>query len=374
MSKKLPVLAWYFPNWHPDARNDVWHGKGWTEWEVAKCARPRFDGHQQPNSPLWGYEDESDPKVMEKKIDTAAAYGIDGFLWDIYWFEDGGYRFKALDEGFFGASNNTKLKIALMWCNHDPIYVHPASRRHGRDVLLPGELTPQAIRNGTEYYIKNYFWRENYLRVDGKIYFVFWDVTKLIKSLGGTDGVRLVMDDFRDRVRKAGLGELYLASNIGLVPGAEEEDREKFNHSLTACGFDGCVRYSWPLRGDMFPAEPYDLFVEDGIQTFAKDAALCDCPTNITVSSGWDCSPRTVQSEIYENIGYPWTTVVTGSVPEKYEAALRAAKEFAGSDRYTGHFITLTTWNEWTEGNYLEPSEQYGYGFLEAVKRVFCED
>ncbi|GHU75750.1 hypothetical protein AGMMS49992_20300 [Clostridia bacterium] len=161
MDKKIPVFAWYFPNWHADLRNDAWHGKGWTEWEVAQCARPRFEGHKQPNIPLWGYEDESDPRVMEKKIDTALKYGIEGFLWDMYWFEDGGYRFRALDDGFFGAKNSEKLKIALMWCNHDPIYAHPATRKHLPDPFMPGELTPQAIYNGTEHIMDNYSNRQH---------------------------------------------------------------------------------------------------------------------------------------------------------------------------------------------------------------------
>ena len=82
MRKKIKVYSYYFPNWHADARNEKWHGKGWTEWEVTKCARPRFEGHHQPRIPLWGYEDESDPKVMEKKIATALKYGIDGFIFD----------------------------------------------------------------------------------------------------------------------------------------------------------------------------------------------------------------------------------------------------------------------------------------------------
>ncbi len=383
MKGKIPVLAWYFPNWHPDPRNDELHGKGWTEWEVVKCARARFEGHEQPNVPLWGYEDESDPAVMEKKIDAALAHGIDGFLWDIYWFEDGPYRFGALDRGFFGAKNNAKCKIALMWCNHDHGYSHPASRLSAKDALraenptlrtMVGNLSPQAIYNGTEYYIQQYFWRENYLRIDGKIYFVFWDLNMLLTSLGGVQGVRLVMDDFRRRVREAGLGELYLATEHTHIKGYGEGDRAKFNDTLRACGFDGCVRYGWPLRGDMFPAEPYELFVEEGLKTFQRDTSLCDLPMNITVSSGWDSSPRTVQSEVYEPVGYPWSTVVTGSTPEKYEKALRAAKAFAQSDAFTGHFVTLTTWNEWTEGNYLEPSERYGYGYLEAVKRVFGQE
>lgn len=90
--KNVKKYAWYFPNWHPTPLNDRWHGKGWTEWECVKHASPKFEGHVQPKVPLWGYEDESDPKVFEKKIQTAHDYGIDGFIFDFYWFKQGPYR------------------------------------------------------------------------------------------------------------------------------------------------------------------------------------------------------------------------------------------------------------------------------------------
>ncbi len=369
--KKVPLMAWYFPNWHPDSRNDEWHGKGWTEWECTKCARPRFPGHEQPKVPLWGYEDESDPTVMAKKIDTALQYGIDGFLWDMYWFEDGSYRLNALDKGFFGAKNNEKFKIALMWCNHDPIYVHPASRRFVRPALLPGELSPEAFRRGSDYFIQNYFWRPNYLRIDGKVFFVIWDLDKLIKNYGGLNGTRLIFDDFRKRVADAGLGELYLACEGTHVEGFNKKDRDTYNHILKAVGIDGTVRYSWPLQPYHFPDIAYDDYMANGIRTFGEDTALNDQPTSITISTGWDVSPRTVQSEMYEDIGYPFSPVVTNNTPDKFETALRAAKAFADSDQFTGDLIALSTWNEWTEGNYLEPSTQYGYQHLEAVRRVF---
>ena len=71
------VGAYYFGNYHVDPRNEKRYGKGWTEWELVKAARPRFPGHRQPRVPVWGYEDEADPAVMEKKIDAAANYGLD---------------------------------------------------------------------------------------------------------------------------------------------------------------------------------------------------------------------------------------------------------------------------------------------------------
>jgi hypothetical protein len=64
------ITAYYWPNYHVDPRNEQWFGPGWTEWEITKYARPRFEGHNQPRVPLWGYEDESDPTVMARKIDA----------------------------------------------------------------------------------------------------------------------------------------------------------------------------------------------------------------------------------------------------------------------------------------------------------------
>ena len=67
MSKKITTAVYYFPNWHCEERNFPKHGKNWTEWELMKHATSRFEGHDQPKIPLWGYEDEADPQVMAKK-------------------------------------------------------------------------------------------------------------------------------------------------------------------------------------------------------------------------------------------------------------------------------------------------------------------
>lgn len=369
--RNYDVLAWYFPNWHPDSRNNEWHGKGWTEWEVTKCARPRFEGHDQPKLPIWGYADESDPGVMELKIRTALEHGIDGFLWDMYWFEDGGYRLDALNKGFFGAKNNEDFKIALMWCNHDPIYAHPATRRKPHDPLLSGNLSPEGFRRGSDYFIENYFWRPNYYRVNGRLLFVIWAPQKLIEGIGDIAATRDVLDDFRGRVRAAGLGELYLAVPIHACPGVWQRDRAEVEKFTKALGVDGTVCYSWPTDSSAFPREEFSKFVDDGIKTFERYANVCDLPFSPTVSNGWDSSPRTLQSEIYENVGYPWSVVTVNRSVAEYERGLRAMRDFAESESFKAGFVTLTTWNEWTEGNYLEPDAKFGYGFLEAVKRVF---
>ena len=122
--KDFTVAVYYFGNYHPrDPRNEAQKGRGWTEWELVKSAKPRFPGHQQPKVPLWGYEDESDPKVMERKIAAAADHGIDVFLFDWYHYNDGPFLDRPLDRGFLGAANCDRLKFALMWANHDWIEI-----------------------------------------------------------------------------------------------------------------------------------------------------------------------------------------------------------------------------------------------------------
>jgi hypothetical protein len=93
------VGCYYFPGYHADPRNDVVHGRGWTEWSLVKAATPRFRGHRQPLVPQWGYEDEASVRAMERKIAAAADHGIDCFIFDWYWYE-GPFLQRPLDEAF----------------------------------------------------------------------------------------------------------------------------------------------------------------------------------------------------------------------------------------------------------------------------------
>ncbi len=381
MSKKIPVYAWYFPNWHPDARNDKLHGNGWTEWQCVKNAVKRFENHQLYH-PLWGYENEADPVVMEKKIDTAMKYGVDGFLWDFYWFDDevgegetkGSYRIKALNEGFFGAKNNEQFQIALMWCNHDSGYAHPAAYRNVARTQMPGDVKPETFFKMTEYLIKNYFWRKNYIRVDGKLYFILWDVRLFMKNMGGLHSAAVMLNDFRKRVREAGLGELCLST--AYRPWSDDAEFEK---TLRALGIDSMCTYNWPMEPKTperfeWPHFPYSDFVDTGIDTYRRSNTSMTLPVSITVTQGCDCSARTVASDMYEPIGYPFTWITENKNVADFERALRAAKSFFHSAESTGQFISISTWNEWTEGNFLEPSIEDGYASLEAVKRVFLDE
>jgi len=237
--KRPEVLAYYFPNWHVDPRNEAWHGKGWTEWNVAKYATPRFPGHHQPKIPVWGYEDEADPAVMAKKIDAAAYHGIDGFIFDWYYYDDAPYRQRCLEEGLMRAPNLDKTKFAVMWCNHDAMQAHPGSVAVPRSPLASAAVTPEIFRRATQYCIDRYFASPAYLRVDGKLFFSVYLLPKMVKELGGPAAARALFDDFRERVRKAGLGELHFtAVYVGCKYQDGKPNTQEVNELTAAAGLD----------------------------------------------------------------------------------------------------------------------------------------
>ena len=374
--KNMKLYAYYFPNWHVDARNDKWHGKGWTEWEVTKCARPRFEDHYQPRVPLWGYEDEADPKVMAKKIACAKSYGIQGFIFDTYYYDDGPYRERCLDEGFLKAEGNEDFEFSVMWCNHDAIYSHPSPRLIVAPVLKSGAVNEEAFIRITNDFINKYFVKPNYMRIDGKIMFTIYNMEKLIRELGGVDELKRILADFRQRVRDKGLGEMHLCT----VPAIMEDaipDKRKINDLLVELGVDEGVRYWWdckdPTGNDTRISYEYEELIKKGAENIEDDLKYYNFPVSLHVMGGIDQSPRTIQSEIYENINlYPWYAICHGCTPELYGKAFRMVKGYADRGQNKGHFMTVI-WNEWTEGNYLEPDERYGYGMLEEIKKALEE-
>ena len=151
---RLPWLAIIFrvsyPRQFPELRYSLQHSNDWSEWELVKEAKPRFEGHRQPYVPVWGYEDEKDPAVMAKKIRAAATHGVDAFIFDWYWYEGGPFLNRCLDEGFLGAPNTDSLKFALMWACHDWSDRFPATAGRKKRRCIPHRsIRPDSKRWGT---------------------------------------------------------------------------------------------------------------------------------------------------------------------------------------------------------------------------------
>lgn len=374
MDNSYEIAVYYFPNYHIDARNEGWHGKGWTEWEIVKNAKPRFAKHEQPKIPLWGYEDESEPIVMQKKIDAAADNRINTFIFDWYWYEDGPFLNKCLDEGFLGAKNNERLKFALMWANHDWMEIHPATRTATYPLRVSGKLTEIAFIKATNHMIKNYFGHPSYWKVNDGLYFSIYELMNLVESFNGIENTSRILNDFRDRVRTAGLGELHLNAviwGVQILPG--ETKISNPNELIEALGFNSVTSYVWIHHVEMkdFPQTSYSWCKEEAFKEFEKIKRDFDVPYFPNVTMGWDSSPRTIQSDVFDNLGYPFISTLEGNTPEEFGKALEQAKEFIDNNNITPKIFTINAWNEWTEGSYLEPDIKNGMEYLEVIKKVF---
>jgi hypothetical protein len=369
------IGAYYFPNFHVDPRNEKVHGKGWTEWEILKRGEPRYAGHHQPKKPLWGMEDESNPEVFQKKIAAAKSAAISYFIFDWYWYEDEPFLHRALESGYMHAANKDQVKFCLMWANHDWENIMPARLREKRSAYLapkvydyPGVYDAAAFDRVTDYIVSRYFTEPSYLKIDGAPYFSIYELRHLIERMGGLETARPAMERFRSKVRAAGFPDLHLNAVAWGVNELPDPSR-----TLLSLGVRSVTSYTWAHHCKMpdFPATEYESVLAQAEHFWQSASDKYGVPYHTDVSMGWDPSPRSCQSDKYEQGDYPFTPTLIGNTPEMFQEALARAKAHMGSSPNAPRILTINSWNEWTEGSYLEPEAKYGMSYLDAIRNVF---
>ncbi|WP_010184910.1 glycosyltransferase WbsX family protein [Sphingomonas sp. PAMC 26605] len=372
----IDVLAYYFPQFHADPQNSIWHGEAWTEWDLLRAAQPRYPGHQQPKVPAWGELDESDPRNCAREIDLAVDHGITGFIYDWYWYREKPFLNRALEQGFLQAGNTARMKFALMWANHDWLNIFPASADRSPELLAGGALGAEAFDAMTDYIVDRYFRQPNYLRVDGGLYFSIYELGTFLKGLGGIDPAKRALESFRGKVRDAGLGELHLNGVVwGFTVLPSETALSDVNQVIGDLGFSSVTTYAWVHHYEPgthgFPAGSYAQAADHSYRAWQKYRDQFALPYHPNVSMGWDPTPRTQQDAAYLDRGYPWNAVLEGNTPEAFGRALERAKQFVAGHPAAGRVITINAWNEWTEGSYLLPDTVTGLAYLRQVRDVF---
>ena len=382
---KITVMAFYFPNWHPDPRNEQVHGRGWTEWEVVRCARPRFPGHVQPRVPVWGYEDESEPAVMERKIAAARQHGIDGFLFDWYYSNEGSFREKVLNNAFLKAANLSDTKFAVMWCNHARQGVHPAPYTMHPETFSPAGVSAANHEVMADHLVRDYFRHPNYWKIGGRPFYAIYAIRQFVNDCGSVEAAAAMLDSLRRKAREAGFPGIHLhvtdgglewmekivtgvdpmPENDPLLPWAGRSGEEL----IRVLGIDSTGDYGWPVSGD-FPKTDSAGVLRDITARWRRKIGGGPVPFYPSAMTGWDPSPRTVQSDKYEPRGYPF--VATWSLtPAEYRSALAGMRELLAARPPAERVCLLSAWNEWTEGAYLEPDTVNGCAYLETVREVY---
>ncbi|MDR2642966.1 MAG: glycoside hydrolase family 99-like domain-containing protein, partial [Planctomycetaceae bacterium] len=355
------VAAYIWPSCHDEETSrKIWQD-GTGEWEVIRKGNPRFDGHYQPRQPLWGYEMDDDPKVMEKWIDAATDHGVNVFIFDWYWYEGSPFLENSLNNGFLKAQNNEKMQFYLMWANHDMPWGLINVHKYGNDksLLWKAVVDWENYKIIVDRVIKQYFKQPNYFKIDGKPVFSIFAVSKLLESFGGSvEETRKALDYFRDEVKKAGFPGLHLQWNPGI---GRDVPEKHFAEQMRSLGFDSMTFYN--MGGNN---EDYLVYGKNSIKIRERMDAVLDIPFFPCVSVGWDDSPRFPKKEMRD-------IVHRNVTPQGFAMLLQKAKEYADSHPEQPKILVINAWNEWIEGSYLLPDMLNGFGYLEAVKEVIAD-
>ena len=338
--------------------------EGIGEWEVIRKGNPRFDGHYQPRQPLWGYGLDNDPKVVERWIDAAVEHGVNVFVYDWYWYEEGPFLESALNDGFLKAKNNDRMQFYIMWANHDVKYNYWNVHRYrdNTDILWNAKVDWKNFLIIVDRVINQYFKRPNYFKIDGAPVFSIFSVGKLLESFGeSVEEARKALDYFRDEVKKAGFAGLHLQWNEGGGRLMSENAAKEFTEKVNALGFNSVTFYN---MGGI--NEDYLLYGAASLKIREQWDAILDVPFFPCVSIGWDDTPRFPAKGIRDVVHYHNT-------PESFAMLLQKAKEYADRHPEQPKIITVNAWNEWVEGSYLLPDMLNGFGYLEAVKEVIVD-
>ncbi len=367
-AQSYDVAAYLYPAY---AANDVRLRPFWPmglgEWETVLTMQQRNPGHAWDRHPLWGYINEADPAVMEMEIDQATSHGVNVFIFDWYWLDGRPWMETTLTEGFLKARNRDKMKFYLMWANHNVgnDWDTRISGHQEGNIIYRGGVNRQEFEKICKRNIELFFKQPNYYKIDGKPVFMIYEVNTFIEGIGGVEAARDALAWFRQEVKDAGFPDLELQftmwdsqfnySGVDEAKVQAGRPREDFIRNL---GFNSMSHYQFCHY--IWMDDDYQTILDRAYEEWDKLDAEFTIPYYPHVSIGWDNSPRFGES-----------AVVKDNTPERFEGALRKAKEWVDARPGLHPLITINSWNEWTETSYLQPDDVYGYGYLDAVKNVF---
>ena len=374
--KNYDIAAFVWPSYTGDEpRTRIFWPDGIGEWQTVKGMTDKgYEGCRWPRVPLWGYENEADSAVMEKQIDCAVSYGVNVFIYDWYWYDNRPFLENCLNDGFLKAKNNDKMKFCLMWANHDANHLWD-KRNSDKDlstVIWSGVVTPKIFSEICDRIIEKYFKKDNYYCIDGCPVYMIFDIDNFIRSFGTSDECKKGIEEFRQKTIDAGFKGLHLQFvhwRNRVFNWLSEEDSQKgvtSSQMYDFLGADSVTSYNWGCSTDL--DGEYTDVTENYLNAIKGECEKLNIPFYPNISVGWDNNVRF-------NDFVPG--VVVNNTPESFRAACEKIKGFADASIENGvmkaPFITVNSWNEWTETSYLEPDDLYGYGYLEEIKKVFVE-
>lgn len=351
---KYDVAAYVWPSYTGDElRTRIFWPDGIGEWQSVKNAVGKFPGHSWPRKPVWGYVNEADPGVMEMQIDEAADHGVNVFIYDWYWYDKRPFLENCLNDGFLKAKNNERMQFYVMWANHSAGYLWDVRNSHIDSVIWDGAVDRKEFEIVCKRLLDKYFTHPQYYKINGKPVLSVFDIDNLIRGLGGVQETAEALRWFNDMVERAGLYGVHFQYIL-------REDT--MPDTVIKLGFDSITHYQFAMFTDI--DRDYNEIINDVKDEWNKIEETYKTPYYPSISLGWDNNPRFMDFK---------PGVTKNNTPENIEKALKMAKKYTDTHPGQPPLVIINSWNEWTETSYLQPDDIYGYGYLEAVKKIFSD-
>lgn len=354
----MKAIAFYLPQFHPVPENDEWWGKGFTEWRNVAQAKPQFPGHEQPHIPAdLGFYDLRVPEVRQAQADLAREYGIYGFCYYHYWFNGRRILERPVDE--IVASGKPDFPFCLCWANENW-----TRRWDGWDNEVLLKQTYSAEDDAAHFRaLEPYFEDPRYIRVDGKPMFLVYRASRFPDPAA-------TVARWRAQARRASFQGVYLcnvestAADTGLAMSAGFDAAVEFAPDWECLTepirpLPGLPRFLRARLSDKFwwENDVYEYRVLRERMLAKADPPYIRFPG---VTPAWDNSARRKKHAV----------MLRNSTPDEYEKWLGAVVSRFAPPSKEEDFIFINAWNEWAEGNHLEPCLRWGRKYLEATKRV----
>lgn len=361
-NKKARIIALYLPQFHPIPENDEIWGKGFTEWTNVGKAKKMFRGHYQPRVPAdLGYYDLRLPIIREQQAEMAREAGVEGFMYWHYWFGNG----KTVLADIFNevlTSGKPDFPFCLGWANHHwTTHTWIRETQHQKDQYIFKQEYP-----GEEDYIAHFynvlpaFKDKRYITVDGKPLFMIYsplefpDCEKFMKlwrrlaQENGLPGIHFISRSYgwKERNQKI-LSMGFDAINSNGQWEAEIAAKGKWKYLI------------WNKFVHKFAVGLLKFDYCDIIKHFFTED---DREENIypTIMPNWDRSPRSGNRAV----------IYHDSTPTLFKQHVEQALDYIKDKEDEHKILILKSWNEWAEGNYMEPDLKFGHGYLDALKEA----
>ena len=364
------IIAFYLPQYHPFPENDQWWGNGFTEWTNVGKARPLFKGHYQPRVPTeLGYYNLTMPSVREEQACMARDAGVEGFMYWHYWFGNGKKLLTEIIEEV-GRTGKPDFPFCIGWANHS-WYAKQWNHDGTTTNRTLCEQTYPGKDDARRYFdsLLPLFKDHRYIKVDGRPLMLIYDPEQVPAEY---------MQWFQQWCKEEGMPGMFFVGYIGnpLTDG-EKYIRKGFDMVLyqrltpkasalqKKTGLLGkIVRHGWRrIAGFLRHRPPYCYNYKDVMPSLVTSQERRPDVAPVMLPN-WDHTPRSGWNGI----------LLHDSRPEYFYTHARQAIQAVKEKPQERQIIFLKSWNEWGEGNYMEPDLKFGRGYVDALRKAIDDE